>query len=468
MSDGFVDDIFFEKDKGSGFNGNDGLKIVKEEPSGLYLSSEAKYVEDPKNVLKNYYDTVEKMDNGYYHGTKTWKLGDSIRTEEIFVPAELDEKTTFSAYIPGAGGAEKDAMYVREMFKGKNPPKCVTVIASDSFDSGNALELGTKIINKCGSKVDKFFSVGFSLGVRNDLSLSDSYIAGHPEVANSSMVFVTDGVLIEKGASISDYKTLKKYNVPIIYMSGEDTTFYSDQPYGNKNKIQTALNEFGKAGYNIFAIRSTDNNHNGLNIAATRYILPFIFGTADDIVTKKGGVPNETVSYDFLRYNPKTKKIELISSSGKDPTGISFLKLGLLGKKKRKALLQVTELEKIVNDYRRNTTSLVASNMNYVINNMNKIRNGIATTTFLSDSIIVGSEGIPNLIATNVNRYYGNIEDVLTKLEQETRSAASIGYAINDMDIDLAKHADNIHMLGKIVDVEEPKQDERKDKSFNA
>ena len=148
--------------------------------------------------------------------------------------------------------------------------------------------------------------------------------------------------------------------------------------------------------------------------------------------------------------------------------GISFLKLGLLGKKKRKALLQVTELEKIVNDYRRNTTSLVASNMNYVINNMNKIRNGIATTTFLSDSIIVGSEGIPNLIATNVNRYYGNIEDVLTKLEQETRSAASIGYAINDMDIDLAKHADNIHMLGKIVDVEEPKQDERKDKSFNA
>ena len=393
-------------------------------------------------------ENVELQNNGFYHvKTTNQKISD-----EIIIPQKLDDETKILCYLPGANGSKEDAEPLREIMKKDDAPNCVVAIAHKSEDPNHILEQATKVVTSNNLKVTGVGVQGFSRGCFCAPVVLDEYLNEHPELAKSSFVLNISGSFsgMKKiyNKSLTDLDNLLKYQVPIFRQSDQ--------------RKPTNLKEAADAGFNILGLygiqkASGKDDHLIQNVNALEAELGFyLLGVRDEIKPLKDGKNIYTL------YKYKNNKAY--------DYDISELSKYVIKKLRNKGSLfdSLTNLTALSLKKRNDGSSKVISDLDFVIASMNSIRSDITSSSVLSTGEATGSGTISNLIANNINRYYADVGKALSKLEQETKSVASIGQATYDLDADLARQTDSFKIVGSIIDVDDLNNKNPKDKTNNA
>ena len=105
--------------------------------------------------LQEMYGEYTKLENGNYYV----KLKNG---NELFIPSTISSNQTLLAYAPGSGGSGNDAVHLRNMCKGENPPNCVVSISGSCSDNYDILTIGTNAINNLGGNVSNAIYASFS------------------------------------------------------------------------------------------------------------------------------------------------------------------------------------------------------------------------------------------------------------------------------------------------------------------
>ena len=390
-------------------------------------------------------ENVILQDNGFYHVCTTNKEN----CDEIISPQIINGETKLLCFLPGAAGSGGDAAPLREIMKKEDAPNCVVAISRISSDPNDIFEQATKVIEDNNGTISGVAVESFSAGGFNGYVVLDRYLERHPELGDKSLFLTIDGgwqgVKTKYKMELSDLKNLLKYNVPII----------KQNTYRKLNNLAEAA----AAGLNIVGLYGFEKKGNTefhvlQNINALEAELGFyLLGVKDNINPGKDGKCFYTLykyeNNQLTDYNIYELRKYIINK--KDSAFSSLTKLSALSLKKR-------------ND----GSSKVVSNLDFVIASMNSIRSDITSSSVLSIGTIEGSGEISSLIASNINKYYFDVGVALSKLEQETKSVASIGQATYDLDADLARQTDSFKIVGSIVDVDDINNKNPKDKTNNA
>jgi len=422
---------------------------------------------------------VKKLSNGNYYV----KTSDNT---EIYVPKDFDPSTKVYAYIPGNGGAGKDARRLRQLMESGKAPNYVTVISPDSNDSTHILDVANKVVTDNNSSVDGVVIDGFSLGARQTMPSLSAYLKKHPELAKSSAIIMTDG-WVKDYYKDSSYNILKENGVQIVYISG------SGEHYENCKdpKVETIVGQLAGAGFNVIGVESVNAGHNGYNDdAIVNGFAEFLFGDSDTIYNKSVNStdPNFAPNYKFYVYDAKTGEYKEIFdiTKNKDFSTIAFIKisegvysyvnledLDVSALTKAKAFDVKEEPSSVVTTYKSLTelqplsikipssytqTDGIVSDMNFIVSSMNQIRGDISSSEFLTGLKSLSCRsgaGIPGIIMSQISKYFGAVGDLLTMLSKETKSVTSIAQAWLEFDEAMAKAAEGIGTVGSIVPIEE-------------
>ena len=413
---------------------------------------------DTGEILRQRYGAanVTLKDNGFYYVRTNGK----DNCDELFVPQVLDSTTKLYGYLPGAGGSGNDAKQLRELMSGKNPPNCVVAIARKSTDPNNILEQATDVIKASGSQVNGVLVQTFSAGGYNGYVKLDRYIGNHPEVGDSAVLLTIDGgykgVKTEYRLQLSDLKNLIKYQVPILRQ--------------NPGKSVYNIKEGALAGLNIIGVYGwehtpkTSNGHVAQNINAfDNGIGLYLLGEKDEISAKY---------YKYYLYDEKTGKVydvdpsiveqmRIEGSIGyanlEDATAALFTKAGAFEIKSslsaastnNKVLTELNDLS-----YGKQFGK-VATQYDFVLSNINSIRGEVKDSKYLSNLKVQtyrGGKGVPAIINTKIEKYFGVISTLLRNIEKETRAVLTVAEAWMLLDRDIANQLET----GKIVELDIP------------
>ena len=434
--------------------------------------------------LKKLYgnNNVNTLSNGNYYVT----MDDGT---ELFIPKDMDEFTNIYGYIPGDGGAEKDADRIRKMMKGNNAPNYVVAISPNSQDSTNILEQATKAIKNSEKQVKGVVVEGFSLGARQTMVTLSDYLKKHPEQAKSSAIIMTDG-WIKDYYTRDDLQNLRDNQVPIVYISGA-TQLTEDE---KDNKVETLTTQLAQAGFNAYGVKSHDMGHNGFNhdVQVNGFAL-FIFGDKDKSGNRNVDTENKP-DYEFYKYDPKSGTVKPFFDMAKDDdftllaciqiSDNLFLSLEdvnaeLFTKadefKIKSSLSSAATNNKVLLDLKDLSYTKgckVRAKETFVLNNINAIRGDISSSNFLSNLKVQtyrGGTGIPAIISSNIDKYFGVIGTLLRNIEKESRAAISIADAYMQFDHYLALQMEGKGKVGTIktgdipADLDPPKEEPKDD-----
>ena len=162
--------------------------------------------------LQELYGGYEKLENGNYR----IKLNDF---NELYIPATISTNQTLLAYAPGAGGSGNDAIKLRNMCQGENPPNCVVSISGGCTDSHNILDIGTNAINNLGGQVSNVVYASFSASGMKGLQQGEAYLQQHPDVSLS--IISCDGCGTY-GSYTDKFPTIKESETPFVIISGSN------------------------------------------------------------------------------------------------------------------------------------------------------------------------------------------------------------------------------------------------------
>ena len=379
-------------------------------------------MKDTLTYLSESFETITPVGNGYYDVTDS-------NGNRFFVPENFDETTKLYGFIPGTTRVGKDE--VIKMMSAEEPPHVLAAIAQETEDYDNILELGTNIIIENGSTVSSVTLQSISRGGSTGYVSLNEYLGNHPELGDHAAYVSNDGGFLrvdsDFGMDLSDLKNLIKYQVPVIKLNPQQKVHH--------------LKPLMDAGINVIGM-STYTDHNEQNKKAFRSgIALYINGEKDEI----GNVN----IYRFYTYDYETGKIRQLESSILEKYRISELSDPLTVWSFDKD----HQIESFINQYKTQSNFETKTNLDYIMSSMNSIRTSISSSSALSVKGSNGTGELSQYISENIKRYFNDVADTLSKLEQETNSIASVGMAINDMDIDLEKHANDIASVGTIVEI---------------
>ena len=369
--------------------------------------------------LQELYGGYEKLENGNYR----IKLNDF---NELYIPATISTNQTLLAYAPGAGGSGNDAIKLRNMCQGENPPNCVVSISGGCTDSHNILDIGTNAINNLGGQVSNVVYASFSASGMKGLQQGEAYLQQHPDVSLS--IISCDGCGTY-GSYTDKFPTIKESETPFVIISGS-------------NRYQSVYNKMFEEGYNAYYLKVNNGNkveHVQLNKDMIDYLLLYTLGEVDEI-------PENDLQYALYKGNfDQTVDFENIrcanagSLAGYDRNKYkSVLKLGALT---FTGLDKYSDTEQIGNGYVKADFEFLGSAINQIRSTISKAN--IATKT--PSLPIAGAGGLASAIAACVEKYTTMTVDLYSKLAKETEATQSYGQSIINLDQQQKNNLSNIN-----------------------
>ena len=374
----------------------------------------------------------ETLKNNYPGGIKTYKevydsngnlagyYCRSNNSDEIYIPANTSGNVGMVSYIPGSGGSGNDAQKLRELINSSNPPDYVITIAASCSDRHNCMEAGYKMAQAADLNVTDNVTVCFSASGFLGIERTNNFASKHPEV-NSTVISCepyNTGYF-----KASNANGLKDGNCPVIFVA-PDSGFHINM----LNKIE----EYKKQGINAYLLET--DYRSGAHIATNRDILTngileYILGERDNFDTSRAG------GYDFLTYDPDSKKIVYANYEDLANTKIGAIRIPNIDKIKSVDNHKITaEISPVTSKYANlgnkkdlklvsKSGSVLSSNYTYANTSIDNIRSYIKNTAAnFSNYNFRSTSGIPGCIAGYLNKYFDYINSLLSSLSAETES----------------------------------------------
>lgn len=392
------------------------------------------------NNLMNTYGNCEVMSNGNYHVTVKQNNG----YVDLYIPSNLTQNTSVIGYVPGLGSNVSkyaNASNLISMCTGDDPPKSIVSIASNSKLNANVLETAHSAAGVVGTNVSNVVCDCFSDSALYGINQANAYKQNHPEI--NMTVFTTDGSHeYYNNANLNSYAALRDSNTPLVVVNGI-------------NKYSGFVSKLCQNGYNAYNL--TYDNHTGgwevnAHSDANRYVinnlLRYAAGETDVVQETPWGAVlrngnQESVSFESLR-NEIMNPGEVITLESTLPSGESSqITISL-----SEVASMFSPLQKLaplsLQGLSDNSKNYVKSNMVYVSDSMNKIRNTIKSNSSLFNLKNINfrsTTGVPGCLASYINGYFELSGALLDKMSQQTEAVMSYAQSIVDMDKDIASAA---------------------------
>lgn len=215
----------------------------------------------------------------------------------------------------------------------------------------------------------------------------------------------------------------------------------------NKDTSNSVINAIGASGISTYLIKTSENDHLGINY---KLLTDGIMG----LMSGKNATSFDNSDYEFYKYD-NTVWEKMSYGDIKKVLNIwqitdKFSKLSNLSDISTGYLIKTLGLEK---DF------AISSNLNYVVDEMNKIRGLIkanASSASMPSGGYASTTNIPNECSNTLASYYNSTADLLSIIADETAAIISIGISYDNID---KKILDNIVNLNNINESDGDKVD---------
>ena len=399
---------------------------------------------DLYSYLENNFGTVTILDNGVYYSVDQ-------NGNEFYINPNYLTNTNLVVYYPGKGGpTDNTAGSLREGMLSETPSEFCAIIGRSAMDESRILDLATTILNDNGILIDNILTSGNSMSGGIVLERTSEFLTLHPEYADSTIIDINDGVNMKN--SYKYYDVLKENNVPIIGVAATDH-------YGND--MRNFVARFTNNGYNAYFLSSDDHSHAGMAYNFFKNKMPeYLMGTSSTHGNYGG---SRTPNYALKRYNNSTRTFdqanfeEVILTSVIPNYDTNYSVDDFLDYEKREIEIvdnsrytNLTYLNDRISFRGLNTSSKIASDMQYILNSVNAIKSQIKTSNVYTNKtqVFANTSTIPGCISKYINAYYDVLGELMNKMNQELNSIISLGQAMIDMDNDLSNQAGTILFEG--------------------
>lgn len=400
--------------------------------------------------------------------------GNNNYDDKIVYPKDMQPGETLPiiALLPGDGGKSnfKDGFLNQD-----NLPRAIYVVAGPhkyQTTENNALITAENFCNSHNINVSQIgiesFSGSGSVGLMEAAYASQKY-------SNIPITLVeTDGFMMGEDSTIN-------------YLNNENANILRNNPNFtaicvtyNGGATLTGYNKIGGYGINTYYLATTITDHSSIRGASEKnMVLPYFMGLVDEL--GNAGYGGVEAGYKLYKYSMEMGCFD--TNNRLDPEVaraiVDFTIDKLYYNDNYKITISNSEISEKYNDLFNinhisiNSNGEVSSDFQFVVDEMNKLRDQIKQNESLKNLKMQNfrdPSGIPGIIGKYVNMYFDTIGTLLTNLSLQSESIISIAQAMVDMDNDLKNKSEEItdNAYDKIQETvpEVPKED-NKNNTYN-
>ncbi len=377
-------------------------------------------------LVNNCGGKVKVLDNGVYQV--------NTGAYQFYMNPNSAQDVNLVVYYSGGDGARSDLTRgLRGKMSDPNPSNYVTIIANQTDDGSNVLDVATKILNDNGYNITSLVTTSNSASGGLGISRTADYLTQHPELADSTLILCNDGYYMNQTGKNS--QILIDNQVPIVMLAPDQSV-----ATGGSNRVRAFNKSLSEKGFNVYQLESKDYVHDIIcTYAYTNGIPDYVLGLQDELGTAGSHCAPEYVLY---KYNTQTGQYELanmedmkIASSFKD-IGTNLIDPN--------TYRDVTY--KLDTSLGAGNNSTLASDLGVVMDSMNDLSSVVKSNSFPKASNGCASTvPLVGLLYDSQNYLFGVSSTLADNIGRESAVIANIAQAIYNMDVNLSKNTNGLN-----------------------
>ncbi len=377
-------------------------------------------------LVNNCGGKVKVLENGVYQV--------NTGAYQFYINPNSSQDVNLVVYYSGGDGARSDLTRgLREKMTSPNPSNYVTIIANQTDDGSNVLNVATKILNDNGYKVSSLVTTSNSASGGLGISRTADYLTQHPELTNSTLILCNDGYYMNQTGK--NAQVLINNKVPIVMLAPDHSV-----NAGGSNRVRAFNKSLSEKGFNVYELESKDYVHDIIcTYAYTNGIPDYVLGLQDQLGTKGSHCAPDYVLY---KYNTQTGQYEVANMEDmKIASSFSNVATNIIDPSTYKGVTYNLDTSLGVGK-----TSTLASDLGVVMNAMNSLSGTVQSSSFTkAANNCASTTTVPKIFFDSQNYLFGVSSTLADNIGKESAVIANIAQAIYNMDVQLSQNTNGIN-----------------------